>query len=316
MVRLMAAEIARRLADRIEVLAPELLPGGHREGRERRAGSVRGEAGSSLGVCLAGRKRGLWCDFATGEHGDALDLVRSALGLDMTGAMAWSRRWLGIDEGCAELPECRSRDLPPADQDDPGRWRYPWHAAQLIGGTIAEIYLTARGVAFDDPTGRVLRFAGRRARKSPAGVLEHHPALLVLLSDLHTGAPCGLINVYLASDGSDRLRDDKGKTITCRARGAAVMLSAFDEPTMGLVVCEGGETGIAIYRSGLRPVWACGGAGNLRTLPVLGGIEALTIAADRDEAGMRAAEELAQRWRDSGREVEVVAPPTGDWADR
>jgi hypothetical protein len=84
---------------------------------------------------------------------------------------------------------------------------------------------------------------------------------------------------------------------------------------MGLVVCEGVETGIAIYQSGLRPVWACGGAGSLTNFPVLGGIEALTIAADADEPGRRAAEICAARWREAEREVVVVAPLVGDWAD-
>ena len=92
------------------------------------------------------------------------------------------------------------------------------------------------------------------------------------------------------------------------------MLSEFDEPTAGLILCEGVETGIAIYQSGLRPIWACGGAGTLATFPVLGGISALTIAADADEPGQRAAKALAERWRLTGPETFIVAPPAGDWA--
>jgi hypothetical protein len=49
---------------------------------------------------------------------------------------------------------------------------------------------------------------------------------------------------------------------------------------------------------------------------VLAGVEALTIAADADEPGQRAAETLADRWREAGRKVSIVAPPAGDWADR
>ena len=60
------------------------------------------------------------------------------------------------------------------------------------------------------------------------------------------------------------------------------MLSAFDEPTTGLTICEGTETGIAILSKGLAPVWACGGAVFLATFPVLRAIECLTIAADSD----------------------------------
>ena len=83
---------------------------------------------------------------------------------------------------------------------------------------------------------------------------------------------------------------------------------------MGLAVCEGTETGIALLMRDLAPVWALGGAGNLGNFPVLGGIEALTIAADPDEPGQRAARAVAARWRAAGREAVTIAPPTGDWA--
>lgn len=84
---------------------------------------------------------------------------------------------------------------------------------------------------------------------------------------------------------------------------------------MGLVLCEGVETGVAINHAQMRPIWACGGAGTLATFPVLGGIEALTICADADKPGQRAAETLAERWRAAGRDVNIVPPPAGDWAD-
>jgi putative DNA primase/helicase len=85
---------------------------------------------------------------------------------------------------------------------------------------------------------------------------------------------------------------------------------------MGLTICEGTETAIAILMSGLSPVWACGGAGNLASFPVFGGIEALTVAADTGVAGQSAADAVAARWAAAGREVAIVTPPADDWADR
>lgn len=312
-----AAGIADLLADRIEALARDLLPAGHREGHEWRCGSLAGEAGASLGVHIgAGHKAGIWCDFSSGQAGDALDLVRGVLHLDTSGAVAWSRRWLGIAEGDAALPRrpmaAATASVPPAD---PERWRRPWRTAGPVADTLAATYLAARGLAFDDPAGDVLRFAQRRARLSPAGDLDHHPALLALLRDIHTGEPAGTINVYLRPDGRDRLRDRKAKTSTGRAGGSAVMLSQFDDVALGLSVCEGVETGLALLLAGLAPVWALGGAGNLAGFPVLAGIEALTIAADADEPGRQAAGKAARRWREAGREVAIIAPPSGDWAD-
>jgi hypothetical protein len=48
--------------------------------------------------------------------------------------------------------------------------------------------------------------------------------------------------------------------------------------------------------------------------PVLAGIECLTIAADRDDAGIEAAQKLAERWRRAGRQACIISPPAGDWA--
>jgi phage/plasmid primase-like uncharacterized protein len=308
------AEIVHLLALQIGALVLDLLPNGYREGHEWRCGSVFGEPGDSLGVHLTGAKAGIWLDFSSGQGGDALDLIMAVFALSKGEAVKWAKRWLGIERGGAALPKRALTSTPKASEtsSDPDRWQYPWNKARPIRGTPAETYIEARGLHFDDPEGRMLRFAKRRARNN---LEEYHPALLVALSDLRTGEQCGIINIYLQPDGRDRLRDKKGKTVTGRARGAVMLLSDFDEPTMGLTICEGVETGIAIFMREQRPIWACGGAGNLASFPVLG-IEALTIAADTDEPGQKAAAAVAERWRRAGREVVIIAPPQGDWADR
>ena len=309
-----AGEIARMLAERADQLVRDLLSAGRREGQEWRCGSVSGEPGYSLGVRLVGNKQGIWGDFASGEGGDALDLVCAVLGLSKSEAIAWSKRWLGLGNGqVAEPRHLEGRPITPCDSD---RWRRPWDAARPITGTIAEAYLRYRGLSFADPTGDVLRFTPRQARRDPHGELEHRPALLALLRDVHRGEPCGTINIYLMPNGRDRLRDRKAKTTWGRLAGAAVMLDDFAEVTLGLVVAEGVETAIALRTAGLRPLWAAGGAGNLGSLPVLSGIECLTAAADADEPGQQAAAKVIRRWRAAGRDVLTIAPPAGDWADQ
>jgi hypothetical protein len=123
-----------------------------------------------------------------------------------------------------------------------------------------------------------------------------------------------IINIFLQPDGRDRLRDKKGKTTTGPARGAAVMLSPFDAPTAGLSICEGVETWIKVLMTGLAPLWALGGAPNLGTFPVLGGIEDLAICADTGQTGQENATKTAARWRAAGREAVIVTPPADDWA--
>ena len=313
-----AGDIARQLALRVDALVLDLLPAGHREGHEWRCGSIAGEAGDSLGVRLVGHKRGVWADFSADQKGDALNLVCAVHGFSVPAAIQWSRRWLGIDNGEAAPPPQR-----PSETPDPGSasnnsgdyWRKHWRQARYIGGGLAETYLHRRGLHFAEAHGRVLRFAPSHPRRNVDDQLERSPALLALLRDIHTGEPCGMVNIYLQPDGRDRLRDRKAKTCWGRAAGSAVMLSGFDEPTYGLTVCEGTETGIRLLAADLAPVWALGGAGNLAGFPVLSGIEALTVAADADPPGQKAAQAVAQRWREAQREAVIIAPPHGDWAD-
>jgi hypothetical protein len=138
---------------------------------------------------------------------------------------------------------------------------------------------------------------------------------LCALSDARTGEQCGIINIYLRRDGCDRLRDSRGKTVAGRARGAVVMLSDFYEPAMGLVLCEGAETGITLLQKEMRPIRACRSRTTPAKFPVLFGIETLTIAADADVPGQCASDEPARRRQETGREVFTIAPPAGDWAD-
>ena len=205
---------------------------------------------------------------------------------------------------------------PPAPATDPDRWKRPWTAARPIVGTLAQTYLHARGLEFNDPDGEVLRFSPSRTRKGPTDEFERHPALLCLLCDILTGQACGLINIFLAANGSDRLRDRKAKTVTGRASSAAVMLDPFDGVSLGLTIAEGPETALAVRRQDWRPVWALGSATNLRAFPVLAGIEGLTIAADAGKAGQEAAHEVTERWRRAGREARIVTAKDDDWAAR
>jgi twinkle protein len=88
--------VKRMLADRAQSVAEMLLPQGHKEGQEWRAGSTGGEKGQSLGVHLSGQKAGVWQDFSTGEGGDLLDLWIAAKGGTLPEALDAARNWLGL----------------------------------------------------------------------------------------------------------------------------------------------------------------------------------------------------------------------------
>jgi hypothetical protein len=297
-----AAEISRRLADQVGALVRDLLPEGHREGHEWRAGSVRGEPGDSLGVHLTGSKSGVWSDFASGDCGDALDLVRAVHRFKLGEALAWSRRWLDIDDGKAAPSPRPAAAKAPANGQNDNQWRQIWRATAPLAGTIGEIYLAkARKLPVSSRGVEAIRFHPACPFKR-----EKVPAMVALLRDIRTDEPCGIHRTTLLRDGSDRDRA-RGKAMLGRAAGAAVKLCPDDEVTLGLGLVEGIETGLAIIGLGWRPVWAAGSAGAIARFPILSGIEELTIFADRDEngVGQRAAQQCAERWRDAGQTATI-----------
>jgi len=175
-----ARELAAMLAGNIRALAAELLPAGRRDGAEWKVGSVAGEPGSSLSVRLAGAKAGVWKDFASGEGGDALDLVAQVLFRgDRREAMRWARRWLGLPEDGAAAPAVAaggSRRAPPApacaaaeeDAEASAKRRAArrifLEASTSLAGTGGALYLAERGIHLAE--------LGRQPR-----ALRFHPAL-------------------------------------------------------------------------------------------------------------------------------------------
>lgn len=91
-------EIAERLKEQAEAVARMLLPAGALKGREWCVGSVNGEPGNSLKVCIEGSKQGVWADFAAGTGGDLLDLWAAVRGLDRAATVREAKDYLGIDD--------------------------------------------------------------------------------------------------------------------------------------------------------------------------------------------------------------------------
>lgn len=90
--------IKSQLAGRAESVARQLLPSGQKHGNEWCVGSINGEKGESLKVCVSGDKAGIWSDFATGQAGDLLDLACATKGCDLLTALKWASDYLGIKD--------------------------------------------------------------------------------------------------------------------------------------------------------------------------------------------------------------------------
>jgi hypothetical protein len=138
------------------------------------------------------------------------------------------------------------------------------------------------------------------------------------MSDPVSAVPCGVHRTFISRDGCGKAPPGaRGEPAKMMVGAAGVVRLVPDEAvTLGLGMAEGLETALSVMQAfGWRPVWAATSAGAIRTFPVLAGIEALTVFADPDGAGMTAAETCATRWAAAGREARICIPPRGDFND-
>lgn len=168
-------------------------------------------------------------------------------------------------------------------------------------------YLTSRSVELPaEIDGEALRFHPACPWREEDGTLAHVPALLAAFRDICTDEIVGVHRTRLSERG-----EKIGRRMLGRAAGAAIKLDADAHVTTGLVVGEGIETCLSARQIGLRPVWALGNSGAIERFPVLAGIEALTILAEKDRASDKAVGQCAERWHAAGREVIIIHPLVG-----
>jgi putative DNA primase/helicase len=198
--------------------------------------------------------------------------------------------------------------VPPAmSPAEAHRWAMRiWDEAAPIAGTVAERYLieTRRLVLPAGVSPRVLRFHPRCRFGR-----EHLPCLLALYHDIRTDAPRAIMRTALTPDARKIDRKALGPV-----GGAAVKLSDDADVSLALAVGEGLETTLAGLMRGFSPAWALGCADAIGALPVLPGVEALTVLAETGDGGKnaRAIEACAARWIAAGREVFTVTSLIGD----
>ena len=324
-------QIADMLSARIVALCEQLLPNGRREGHEYFVGSVAGEPGKSMAVNLQG-KPGVWCDFASQETGDALDLVGAVLFAgNKADAVAWSKSWLGLDgHDPSRLAVTRKaladrRDDPDPDIEDAkkrdGAFRlFRGGKACNFQGSLADRYLRGRGIDLEQ-LGQVPGCLAFAEHVWCAEVRANLPAMLASIQI--AGKFVGVHRTWLDASTGGKAWVTMPKKTLGRYRGGVIPLwrppgapkwaqlfeTGESEP---LVVTEGIENGlsVAMAQPGVRVVAAVA-LKNIGAMQLPPGITEFTIAADndqgwREQAALRAAIAVHQR---AGRIVRIARAP-------
>jgi hypothetical protein len=241
-----------------------------------------------------------------GKRDDAL-----AVTVEADGAAVWICHRCG-DRGSTRTGRIEGRGRP-AEPTAPARQSLDKteRARRLIGtcdpaqGSLAETYLASRLIELP-ATAPLLFNAG--AWHWPSGSALPCMVAPIVPIDAMDDAPAQAAHLtFIASDGQGKAQVDKARLYLGPKKGGVVKLTPDEEITTGLALTEGIETGLSAIMADL-PTWACLDSGNLADFPVLPGVEALTVVADYDQAGIDAAEAVARRWTDAGREVRILLP--------
>jgi twinkle protein len=104
-------ELNQTLAYMADSVAAHLLPSGKRIGHSWCAGSVNGEEGQSLRVCIEGSRAGVWSDFSSNtKGGDMLSLWQQCRGLSFVETLKEAKEYAGVvDEAPAMFTPKRTR---------------------------------------------------------------------------------------------------------------------------------------------------------------------------------------------------------------
>ncbi|MBC2861898.1 toprim domain-containing protein [Stappia sp. 28M-7] len=296
-----AADLARRLGEQAEAVCRYYLPNGRRQGRYWICGDVMGTPGRSLYVRLSGERAGKFCDTATGEHGDLLDLIALNRGLGFRAALDEGRGFLSLPV----LPIRQVAPSAPSGSSEAARRLFA--ASKPIRGTLAERYLQGRGIILPADVA-ALRFHPRCFHRGPQG-REIWPALIAAVTDLD-GAITGAHRTWLDPEGGKAPLDQPRRAMGHLA-GNAVRLGVASDV---LTAAEGIETALALKAvMPAMPVVAALSAAHLAALILPLALRRLYVARDNDGAGRLAVERLRARARADDIDIRALAPRTEDF---
>jgi twinkle protein len=257
-----ARELSTELARRAPEVAAYLFPQGRKNGREWKVGSIEGEKGGSLSICLSGNKAGVWKDFATGESGDLLDAWCAVRRCGIADAMREAKQWAGVRDDVKFVSA-------------PKLYRRPEHpkAKRAQGDALA--WLVGRGI-------------------TEQAVAEFKVAAegdVLLLPYLRDGE---LVNVKRRSI-TDKRRMWQEKD----AEPCLFGWHLIDAKCRAVAITEGEIDAMTLHQAGIPALSVNQGAGNHQWIDSdwerLQRFSDIWVCFDADDAGRKGAREIASR---------------------
>ncbi len=176
-----------------------------------------------------------------------------------------------------------------------------WHQTGPASGSLIARYLASRGIVSPLPSD--LHFHPHL--RHPTGA--YAPAMVAAVRNVD-GIVTGLHRTWLRDDGAGKAHLSPAKAMLGICRGGAVRLAQVDDE---LGVSEGIESGFSVQQATGLPVWAALSTSGLSGLVIPAHVRHIVILADGDEPGEKAAQMVAARWCDEGRQVRIARPPRG-----
>lgn len=243
--------------------------------------------------------------------GDGLTLLQKYLGIGFVDALRMVAQIIGLEDCRLGPPVTMPKQIVPLR---PSRrvWTLLRGSCLVSHCEDAVAYLDSRGL-WPLPSGCNLCAHPLVDYWQGDQRVGKYPALVATVTDI-VGELVTLHVTYL--EKGEKLRDRQTRKLlgpVSDREGCSVRLSPLHDDVLG--IAEGIETALSATLLHGVPTWAALSAPVLRKFTPPGSVRRLIVYADRDSAGLEAADYLADRLPDLRVEIQPPPAPAGDWND-
>jgi Toprim domain len=253
------------------------------------------------------------CGYAKPTLEVAVEQGRIAVSCSACGAVAGIAAMMGIPSDIVIAPCAQPSKVAQALD--------AWRNANPAAGSLVERYLQGRGITLQPPA--TIRFLPQQRNWSDG---RTYPAMISLVrrvpdDDDHAALEHG---VSLIDSGAHftflqgepdgpvvKAATDASKLSLGQLRHGGVWLAPIETISEQLAVAEGIETALSVMQITKLPTVAALSAAGMRSLRWPPQVRRLWIAADNDQAGLKAAEVLLERALRAGLQAHIKIPAGG-----